>query len=130
MEGYVKVAQLMASQDEFAIFRRFKVPNLQKLLYMQAEITHLELELTDLANRDAQHPDREYYTRDWWSLSQGDENDTAQWKKFQELTSKLDAYSESPFQNQIPQFPYQRHFCRRGSTQAKPSRPPLEAQEI
>jgi hypothetical protein len=94
MEGYTKVAQLMACQDEFAILRRFKALNLQNLLYLQAEITHLEAELAELAHRDLRHSSREYFNKDWWSLSQGeDEEDREQWKKFEELRAKLEIYS-------------------------------------
>ncbi|OTA79954.1 hypothetical protein M434DRAFT_86781 [Hypoxylon sp. CO27-5] len=42
MEGYAKVAQLMATYEEFAILRRFKRLNYQNLLYLQAQIIHLE----------------------------------------------------------------------------------------
>ncbi|ORY62310.1 uncharacterized protein BCR38DRAFT_525336 [Pseudomassariella vexata] len=95
MEGYARVAHLM-SQDEFAILRRFKRLNMQNLLYLQAEITHLECELSDLVDRDLRNVEREYYTKDWWSLSQSDEEeDLEQWEKFQELRVKLEAYNES-----------------------------------
>jgi hypothetical protein len=94
MEGYAKVARLMASQDEFAILRRFRVLNIQNLLYLQADITHLEAELSILANRDARHGDRQFHTKDWWSLSQGGEGeDTEQWEKFLEIRDKLEKYS-------------------------------------
>jgi hypothetical protein len=42
MEGYAKVAHLMASQEQFAILRQFRVLDMQKLLCLQAEIIHLE----------------------------------------------------------------------------------------
>jgi hypothetical protein len=45
MEGYAKVAHLMGTHGEFGIFRRFQTLNMQNLLYLQAEITHLEAEL-------------------------------------------------------------------------------------
>jgi hypothetical protein len=94
MEGYAKVARLMGSQEEFAILRRFRVLNMQKLLYLQAEITHLEAELEQLAKRDASHAEREFYAKDWWSLSQGGtEEDLEQWHKFLEMSEKLEQYS-------------------------------------
>lgn len=95
MEGYAKVAQLMGSQEEFAILRRFRVLNMQKLLYLQAEIIHLEAEVAQLAKRDAEHEERQFHAKDWWSLSQGGEGeDLEQWHKISELNEKLDQYSE------------------------------------
>lgn len=97
MTGYAHLAALMAQQDEFAIFRSFKVLGLQDLLYLQAEITHVEEELQSLAVRDSTHPDRVYHTRDWWTLSQGvSETDTEQWEKVLELRSLLEKYREAP----------------------------------
>lgn len=94
MEGYAKVAQLMATQEEFAILRRFRVINMQRLLYLQAEISHLEVEFSQLAKRDELHAERRYHAKDWWSLSQGaDVEDLEQWDKFLELSRKLEHYS-------------------------------------
>ncbi len=94
MEGYAKLAQLMANQDEFAILRRFRVLNMQNLLYLQADLTHDEAELVELANRDARNGDRQFHMKDWWSLSQGGEEDgREQWEKFLEMRDKLEKYS-------------------------------------
>jgi hypothetical protein len=94
MEGYAKVAQLMGLHDEFAILRRFQAMNMQNLLYQQAEITHLEAELRDLARRDARHTGRENHAHDWWSLSQGDgEGDREQWELISEIREKIEKYS-------------------------------------
>jgi hypothetical protein len=94
MEGYAKVAQLMGNQEEFAILRRFRVLNMQKLLYQQAEIIHLEDEINQLAKRDSSHGERQFHAKDWWSLSQGGEGeDLEQWYKFLELSGKLEQYS-------------------------------------
>jgi hypothetical protein len=95
MEGYAKVANLIGSQEEFAIFRRFRVLNMQKLLYLQAEIIHLEEELNELVKRDKGHGERQLHTKDWWSLSQGGEGeDLEQWHKFLEISNKLEQYSK------------------------------------
>ncbi|KAE8448984.1 hypothetical protein EG329_008572 [Mollisiaceae sp. DMI_Dod_QoI] len=96
MEGYAKVAQLMGSQEEFAILRRFRALNMQKLLYQQAEIIHLEAEVNELAKRDAEHGEREFHAKDWWSLSQGGtEEDLEQWHKFLEINEKLEHYNDA-----------------------------------
>jgi hypothetical protein len=97
MEGYGKIAQLMGSFDEFAIFRRFRSLNYQNILYLQAEILHLEDDLRKLAERDARHAGREFHAKDWWSLSQGDEEeDQEQWDKVLELREALEKYSALP----------------------------------
>lgn len=94
MEGYAKLARLMAAQDEFAILRRFRVLNMQNLLYLQADIANDEAELFALANRDAGHSDGQFQTKDWWTLSQGsEEHGTEQWEKFLEIRDKLEKYS-------------------------------------
>lgn len=99
MEGYAKVARLMGSQKEYAILRRFSTLNIQRLLYMQAEIVHLDSELVQLVARDSVSAGRQHYAKDWWSLSQGEtDEDLEQWKKFTELSEKLDRYSKNIWQ--------------------------------
>ncbi|KAL1850147.1 hypothetical protein Daus18300_013015 [Diaporthe australafricana] len=95
MEGYAKVAHLMAKYNEFAILRRFKTLNNQVLLYSQAEIVHLEERLHRLVDRDAAHPDRNFYSKDWWTLSHGhDEESREQWHAIRKIRKKLDKYNE------------------------------------
>jgi hypothetical protein len=95
MEGYAKVAHLMAKYDEFAILRRFKALNAQELLYSQAEIIHLEERLQRLVDRDATHPDRKFYSKDWWSLAHGlDIDSREQWRTIRKIRKKLDKYSK------------------------------------
>jgi hypothetical protein len=95
MEGYAKVANFMGTNNEFAIFRRFRVLNMQNLLYLQAEIVHLEGELRKVVDEDVKHGGRRYHPHDWWSLSQGEfEGDTDQWETFLEIREKLDRYSK------------------------------------
>jgi hypothetical protein len=104
MEGYDKVAQLMGSHPEFAIFRRFRALNMKNMLYLQAEIIHLEAELRRLANEDIKHASRQEYPYDWWSLSQGQEGDMRQWEKVLEIRAKLEKYSmniQSPTIQQV-----------------------------
>lgn len=96
MEGYHKMAQLMADYDEFNIIRRFRALNIQNLLYLQAEIVHLEEDLMELANRDTKNPARQYHGRDWWSLANGEsDGDREQWQKVLELRAKLDIYNDA-----------------------------------
>ncbi|KAH8891451.1 hypothetical protein GQ53DRAFT_648698 [Thozetella sp. PMI_491] len=96
MDGYKRVAELMAAHDEFAILRRFRSLNMQNLLYRQAEIIHLEERLLELAARDSQHPDRPYHGRDWWSLANGlEQEDCEQWEAIAVLRQKLEDYNDS-----------------------------------
>jgi len=94
MEGYAKVAQLMGTHPEFAIFRRFRDLNMQDMLYLQAEITHLEEDLRRIASKDVEHGNRKNHPYDWWSMSHGQgEGDTKQWEKVLEIREKLEKYS-------------------------------------
>ena len=102
--GYSNLAALMGEQVELAIFRGFRSIGLRNLLYLQAEVLHLEEDLQFLATRDHAHSDRQFHATDWWSLSQGQsEGDTEQWAKILELRGALERYRESS----LPQ----RHEC-------------------
>lgn len=95
MEGYAKTARLMATHDEFAIFRRFKLLNYQQLLYQQAEIVYLHDTLSKVVRRDAGHPDRTTYERNWWDLAHGKGREgREQWRKVKRLRKKLNKYSK------------------------------------
>jgi len=94
MEGYAKIADLMSRHDELAVFRRFGAFNMQNLLYLQAEIMHIEVELNELAENDKKHEERSYHSRDWWSLSQSDDDGCReQWEKILQLREKIERYS-------------------------------------
>lgn len=96
IHGYEEVAQFMSAHDEFAILRRFRALNMKNLLYLQAEILHLEEDLSDLATRDAELPGRRYHGRDWWSLANGqDEGDREQWAKVLHLRETLATYNDA-----------------------------------
>lgn len=95
MEGYAKVGQLMATYDQLAILRGFKSLSYQSLLYRQAEITHLKDDLDKLIQRDAVHPSRQLYSKDWWRLAHtcATGEDREQWELWQRLSKRLDEYS-------------------------------------
>lgn len=96
IHGYEQVAQFMSAHDEFAILRRFRALNMKSLLYLQAEILHLEEDLSELATRDTEFPGRRYHGRDWWSLANGqDEGDQEQWAKVLHLRETLAAYNDA-----------------------------------
>jgi hypothetical protein len=94
MEGYAKVASVMGMHPEFGILRRFQTLNMQNLLYLQAEIAHLEADLHSIAEEDTASGKIPGHEHDWWTLSQGDESGHAkQWKMVLEIREKLEKYS-------------------------------------
>lgn len=52
MSGYQKLAELMTKHSEAATFKRFDFLNTLNILYMQAELVHLEEELRDSMRED------------------------------------------------------------------------------
>jgi Family of unknown function (DUF6594) len=97
-EGHAKVATMMSHHKDFAIFRKFSKLNYQNLLYLQAELTHLEENLKRLADRDKDDPNRKFYCMDWWSLAQNNKeyDSREQWEKFLQIRRKLKEYSIPP----------------------------------
>jgi hypothetical protein len=95
MDGYAKIAHLMGRHTELGIFRRFGALNFQNLLYLQAKLTRLENDLKQLVQRDQAHPDREFYSKDWWSLARtkGNDPNKRQWKKVLQIRKTLREYS-------------------------------------
>jgi hypothetical protein len=90
------MAQLMGSESELGILRRFSKLNMQNLLYLQAELLHLESELEEraVADHSSNHPKKAFYSRDWWSLSNSrDDGEDKQWRKVLEIRAKLNEYS-------------------------------------
>ncbi|KAL9120490.1 MAG: hypothetical protein Q9187_002954 [Circinaria calcarea] len=52
MGDYTRLATLIGSHEELALFRRFAFLNAKNLLYMQSELVHLEGELANIALED------------------------------------------------------------------------------
>ncbi|KAH8777519.1 hypothetical protein F5883DRAFT_409481 [Diaporthe sp. PMI_573] len=101
MEGYAKVGQLMATYEQLAILRGFKSLSYQNLLYRQAEIIHLQEDLGKLIQRDAVHPGRQLYSKDWWRLAHtcANDEDEEQWKLWQHLSKRVDEYNDRLFKH-------------------------------
>lgn len=99
-DGYGKVAELMSAHDEFAVLRRFRHLNIKNLLYIQAEIAHLEEELRELAGRDSADPELRFHGRDWWSLANGGDKGSSQehWRKVLQLRERLGLYNDAVLQ--------------------------------
>jgi hypothetical protein len=93
MVGHQKLAELMAKHSEVAIFERFDFLNAINLVYLQAELVELEIELKasmkdDLDSRD---DERQRGARDWWFLSKSKESKT--WEIMLKIRTKLQEYS-------------------------------------
>ncbi|KAH8648033.1 hypothetical protein BGZ60DRAFT_535165 [Tricladium varicosporioides] len=94
MEGYATIAQFMGNHDEVTIIRRFRDLNMQDILYLQAELIHLQDELKEQALVDKENPNRRYFSKDWWSLANAeDEEGQLQWSLVQKIRKKLEEYN-------------------------------------
>ena len=100
VNGYPKLARHMEISPEAAIFRRFGALNARNLLYLQAELVHLEKKLCELERRDNQSSEgkKSQYARDWFWLSRS-ENDgnNEQWQTVLDIREKLAEYSKQSF---------------------------------
>jgi hypothetical protein len=104
MEGYAKLASRMATHPELAIVRSFKAIGIQNILYFQAELQYLEIELQKCSKADMQSSckSRQLYSRDWKTLSSysaashgesGDSEEGKQWKIMLRIREVLEKYS-------------------------------------
>jgi len=92
------LAAQMGAFPETAIFRRFSNLNVQHLLYLQAELVHLEKELREYEISDANATDetRRDYARDWYWLSTSvDSTNDDQIQAVAVIQKKLTEYSAS-----------------------------------
>jgi hypothetical protein len=96
-EGYPKLAKQMGQYPETAIFSRFGDLNAQNLLYLQAELVHLQARLRsyEASNSKSQNGNKALYARDWyWLENSAAEGDGEQWQTMLEIRTKLKEYSE------------------------------------
>ncbi|KAL9109279.1 MAG: hypothetical protein Q9227_006034 [Pyrenula ochraceoflavens] len=101
--GYSVLSFLMGAYPEVAIFRRFGSMNARNILYLQAELTSLEKQLSDAekADLESDHPDRSIYSRDWRTLAESieaPEDDSLQWRIFLKIREKLHEYNAAILQ--------------------------------
>lgn len=97
MDGYNRLAALIGTSQNLAIFRRFSILNSKNLLYMQGEIIHLEKELNAIACEDKESDDPEkaefefciHTLKGPHKCEDGDD----QWCKILEIRQKLKEYS-------------------------------------
>ena len=93
--SYHKLASFMGTWSDVAIFRRFGALNAQNLLYLQAEITHLERELELVRQKEGSTEKGLQAQRSWFELSQDskDGQPCRQWLVVQDVREKLAEYS-------------------------------------
>jgi hypothetical protein len=98
MKGYLELSSLIGAHHELAIFRTFGALNAQNIIYLQAELSHLEDEWREIVREDktCSISSREAYNYDWKKLSRSISargEDPLQWAKFLEVRKKLTEYS-------------------------------------
>lgn len=92
--GYDKLAHFMVS-EQYAIFRQFKASANRDLLFLQAELVHLEEEFSRIAELDRKAAGEEaLYDRNWQLLSTSRNRDMGgkQWEIALEIREKLREY--------------------------------------
>lgn len=93
---YSGLAEWQSKWPEYSIFRRFGAMNARNLLYMQAELMHLEDELQQITEEDMEPDKRLSYHKNWLELSKPGTNGGygIQWEKMKEIRAKLNEYSK------------------------------------
>ncbi|CZR67327.1 uncharacterized protein PAC_17226 [Phialocephala subalpina] len=100
--GYNKLSRFMVSRD-MAMFRQFQECAARDLLYLQAELVHLEAEYTKAAKADRESGDsseRHLYDVEWWHLRQSGARGFGgeQWGLALDIRTKLREYYASMLQ--------------------------------
>lgn len=94
--GYPKLAALMGSHQETAIFRRFGTLNMLNLLSLQAELTDLEGQLENIVKGDetSGDADRILHAIDFRELrAHAKDGDDLHWQMLLAIRAKLQEYS-------------------------------------
>jgi hypothetical protein len=94
INGYPSVACMMGRFPDLAVFRRFRALNAKSLLYRQAELVQLELDLHRLELQDhniSPTLNSAKYASDWYYLSSEQGN---QWGMIMKIRKLLDEYSK------------------------------------
>jgi hypothetical protein len=110
MGSYRALASLMSTYPDVFIVRRFSELNVMNLLYLQAELAHLEQELKEIEDEDrlCEAWPRKRFATDWKSLGIGSRHkyngcsestiptprDSLQWQTFLKIRETLSKYSQ------------------------------------
>ena len=96
MANYNKLAALIGTHQEMALFRQFAALNAKNLLYMQSELVHLEAELTSIESEDRCSEDSEKASLQDSVFNLKESSGTTrdlQWRKGLEIREKMNNYS-------------------------------------
>ena len=96
MADYNKLAALVGTHQELAIFRKFGALNAKNLLYMQSELIHLQSELDgiELENKHSGDSEKSAFLTSLFDLQDSDgTSKDLQWRKVMEIRGKLKSYS-------------------------------------
>lgn len=97
MDGYHRLAAVIGTDRDLAIFRRFSVLNAKSLLYMQGELTHLEAQLQAIAHKDKDPKKLEMadfeFSIQSLKYTHNCEDGDVQWRKVLEIRQLLKEYS-------------------------------------
>jgi hypothetical protein len=96
MTGYERLSRLISTYPELAIYRKFSTLCTKMLLYKQAELQHLENELSIISQIDARNPQKSDYTVSWEAMNNASEQggDDLQKRKILEIDEKMDKYCQ------------------------------------
>ena len=92
--AYDKLAAFM-TKTEHTIVRRYRHLAVRDLLYLQAELCHLDLDYNLIAQQDVSAEDeRKVYDKEWWYLEKSKERgfDGKQWEQQLKIREKLREY--------------------------------------
>lgn len=118
MGNYSQLSRLMSDHPELLILRKYTDLNVKNLLYYQAELAHLELELQEVESedRDSGSPPRNGFATSWKTLStksgcaslvatdarSREPREDLQWQIFCRIRSVLKDYSKPFLQSLSP----------------------------
>lgn len=96
-DGYPKLAAFMTGSPGVAIFRGFSELNVQNLLYLQSEISHLldDYQYTAKDDYESEDPQRAKFSKEWIKLAESSDFAGKQWQQWLQIRSKLDQYSQT-----------------------------------
>lgn len=98
-KGYHRMAALVGTNPDLAIFRRFSILNTKNLMYMQGELIELGVELDLLASQDRDSQDLDMtqfeFSVERLMAAHASDSGSKQWDKILEVRQKLEAYSSS-----------------------------------
>jgi hypothetical protein len=93
MTGYERLARLIGTYPELAIYRKFSCLSAKLLLYKQAELQHLENELRIISQMDTRDSNKSVYAVSWEAMNEASgPGDDLQRQKISEIVEKMDKY--------------------------------------